>query len=91
MINNAKGSGQPLPFAFHCLSALTIIFLEVFLSDAACRACPVFRKVFERGSGGYASFRGSFCGIVDISADDAYILIHDYIVFGQAVQFSDQF
>ena len=62
------------------------VLLEVFLADAAGWACPVGREVFESGSGGYAFFRVSFCRIVDVSADDAYIFIHNLISFGDAFQ-----
>ena len=62
------------------------LLLEVFLADAAGWACPVGGEVFESGSGGYAFFRISFCGVVDVSADDAYIFIHNLISFGDAFQ-----
>ena len=66
------------------------LLLEVFLADAAGWACPVGREVFESGSGGYAFFRVSFCGVVDVSADDAYVSVHNFMSFAWTVQFPDR-
>ena len=57
------------------------VLFEVLLADAACGAGPVIGDVFERGAGGYAGFRITFCGIVDVAADYAYILIHNFNEF----------
>ena len=67
--------------------AMLLVLLEVLLADAACGAGPVFRDVFKGGSGGYASFRVSFCRIIYVSADDANILIHNLTSFGDVFQF----
>ena len=61
--------------------AMLLVLLEVLLADAACGAGPVIGDVFERGAGGYAGFRVTFCGVVDVAADYAYILIHNFNEF----------
>ena len=66
------------------------LLLEVFLADAAGWACPVGREVFESGSGGYVFFRVSFCGVVDVSADVAYVSVHNFMSFAWTVQFPDR-
>lgn len=53
----------------------------MLFADSACRACPAVGDVFESGSGSYASLRISFCRIVDVSADNANILIHNLMSF----------
>ena len=70
--------------------SLSVFLFEVFLSDAAGWACPVGREVFESCSGGYASFRISFCGVVDVSADDAYVSVHNFMSFVWTGQFNFQ-
>lgn len=70
--------------------AVLFVLLEVLLADAACGAGPVFRDVLESGAGGYAGFRVTFCGIVDVAADYANILIHNLMSFGYASQFPYQ-
>ena len=55
---------------------LAVPLLEVLLADAARRAGPVFGDVFECRARSDAAFRVAFCRIIDVSADDAYILIH---------------
>ena len=61
--------------------AVLFVLFEVFFADAACGAGPVNGDVFERGAGGYAGFRVTFCGVVDVAADYAYILIHNFNEF----------
>ena len=75
------------PATMPVFDAMLLVLLEVLLADAACGAGPVFRDVFKGGSGGYASFRVSFCRIIYVSADDANILIHNLTSFGDVFQF----
>lgn len=58
------------------MASLSVPFLEVFLADAACRAGPVVRKVFEWGSGSNSVFGVSLCRIINESASDANIFLH---------------
>ena len=49
---------------------------EVVLADAAEGADPVFREIFEGGSGGDAVVGVAGGGVVLIAADVAYVLFH---------------
>ena len=67
-----------------CKPALSLfLFLEVFDSHSACRAHPAFREVFKRCSCRDTSFRISFCRIVDVSAENTYISVHNHVVFNR--------
>jgi hypothetical protein len=61
-------------------------FFKVFLADSTGRAYPVFREVFKRCSWRDSAFGVSFCRIVDVSAENAYISVHIHIVFGSQTE-----
>ena len=61
---------------------LLFLFLEVFHSHSTCRAHPAFREVFKCSSWRNTALRISFCRIVYVSAENAYISVHNNIVFG---------
>ena len=66
-------------------------FFKVFLADSTGGAYPVFREVFKRCSRRNSSFRISFCRIVDVSAENAYISVHNDVVWSAAlIQYSDR-
>ncbi len=51
-------------------------FLEIFLANAAERADPICRKVFESCSRSDAVVRIAGCRIVFVSADNTNVLFH---------------
>ena len=55
-------------------------FLEVFYSYAAGGAEPAFGEIFKCRSWWDSVFRVSLCRIVDVSAENTYISVHNVLV-----------
>ena len=62
-----------------CLGGLFVYRLEFVCADTAERAHPVFGKFFERSSGCYTIVGIAFCGVIDVAAYFAYILLHNVL------------
>ena len=57
-----------------------LLFREVFFSYSTEGAYPIGRKVLKGRSGFDTIVRITYCGVVDITADIAYILFHFLVI-----------
>ena len=67
-------------FSFLCFLE-SVFLLKIFFTHSACRADPVFREFFKWCSCRDATFHIPFCRIVNVSAGNAYISVHNNVCF----------
>lgn len=58
------------------MTGMLLLRLEVFLSYSAERAYPVCRKILKRCSRSDSAVLVTYCRVIHIPADYAYILFH---------------
>ena len=57
-------------------------WFEILFADAAHGAAPAVGEFLKRGAGGYAVVGIALCGIVNVTANFAYILFHSVVFWG---------
>lgn len=70
-----------MPFARYLIVTMQSLFYqfaEVLFPDAAFGAYPIFWKLLERGTCGNSVFWIPYGGVIDITADIAFVPFHRF-------------